>query len=228
MAHLLQRTARTFAGLALGISIAGASAQPANAQAAVATFNSLTEDSPGSGTRFISNCYSESGFVFTAVGIGCTGVDSDNVFVAGGANSPIFGGGSTPSLLLNSPLASVIEITSSGGGLFSLSSIALAPFFGANTTVMFTGMAMGGSVMQSFDLSGTQMGFQNFNFTSTFTALSSVQISATNEFGEPLVKFDDVSGVLTPAVVPEPSTIMLSAAGLLCIVAFGTRRRVQS
>lgn len=225
MSRLLHRTARTLAGIVFGISIAGFTAQAANAQSAVATFNGLTEDSPGSGTRFISNCYSESGFVFTAVGVGCAGVDSENAFVAGGPNSPIFGGGSTPSLLLNSPLASLVNITTLSGGLFSLSSIALAPFFDASTTVLFTGTSAAGTVTQSFDLSGTQLGFQNFLFSSAFTALSSVQISATNEFGEPLVKFDDVAGVLAQAVVPEPSTIMLSAAGIVCILAFGMRRR---
>ena len=214
----------TRAFVALVFTAASATAVPRmmTAQPTTVTFNSLTESSPGSGTRYVGNCYSESGFTFTAVGIPCAGAASQNAFVAAGPNEPILGGGTTPSFLLNSPAASLIDVMRSGGGLFNLTSISLAPFFEANTTVLFTGMMIGGGLtMQTFTLPGTQVGFQTFTFNAAFNNLTSVRITASNQYGEPLVKLDNFA----TNVVPEPSTIVLSALGLASIAVISRRRR---
>lgn len=216
--------ARALSTLVLGMVTAGLPLHAVNGQATTVTFNSLTESSPGSGTRYVANCYSENGFTFTAVGVPCTGAASQNAFVAAGPNEPILGGGSTPSFLLNSPTATLIDVTRNGG-LFNLNSISLAPFFEANTTVLFTGTRSGGGTpTQTFTLLGTQAGFQTFNFTNAFSNLTAVRIAATNQYGEPLVKLDN----LAATVVPEPSTVLLSAVGLAGIAAISRRRRSRA
>ncbi len=212
------RTTSVRAGLALmvGAMLSVVPHSSARAQAAsIVTFNTLTESSPGSGTRYIGNCYAESGFIFTAVGLPCTGAASANAFVAGGANSPLFGGGATPSLLLNSPTASRINVTRTDGAFFNLTGISFAPFDGAATTVVLTGMRSGGTIVRTVTLGGTQSGFQAFTFAD-FLGLSSIEIAATNAFGEPLVKFDDFSATaVAVGVIPEPATIVLMSTGLL-------------
>ncbi len=210
-----------FAALVTAIGVPNAEVAGQNV---TITFNALTETVPGSGTRFVSNCYMENGFVFTAVGIGCTGLAAQDAFLAAGPNSPLFGGGATPSLLLNQSNATMIDVTRSGGGLFNARSIALAPFDMAMTTVLFTGVrATGLNVTQSFTLGAQQNGFQTFTFSSGFSDLKSLRIASNNEFGEPFVKFDNVA----LAVVPEPASIALVAAGLVAVAGFARRRRLS-
>lgn len=200
--------------------------QRAHAQATTTvTFNALTESSPGSGTRYIGNCHAESGFLFTAVGLPCSGDASLNTFLAGGANSPLFGGGATPSLLLNSPDASVIRVTRTDNAAFSFASIALAPFDGAQTTILFTGIRDGGNVTSSVTVMGGLAGFQVFSFDDLFTGVTAIEIAASNEFGEPLVKFDDFSAMSAQNVVPEPGTIALLGVGLIGVAGIARRKR---
>ena len=189
------------------------------------TFNTLTESSPGSGTRYVGNCYAESGFLFTAVGLPCTGETSLNAFLAGSANSPVFGGGSSPSLILNSPLATMISVARMDGAFFTFSSISLAPFDGAATTIVFTGIRAGGNVTRTVTLAGSLAGFQTFSFADLFTGVSAVQIAATNQYGEKLVKFDDFTAVSVAGVVPEPATVVLFAAGLFGVLVLSSRKR---
>lgn len=225
----MRSTARLAAALTLSTVVGGVTPAALAAQPTTVTFNSLTESSPGSGVRFTGNCYSESGFVFTVVGVPCTGAAAANAFVAGNMNSPIFGGGTTPSLLLNSPTGSVIDIMRTGGGTFSFTGIDLAPYFEANTSVLFTGFGVGIMPTQTFLLSGLQAGFQRFAFGSAFSNLTSLRITANNEFGEPLVKFDNFSANASQvAVVPEPSTVLLSAVGLVGIAVVAKRRRTRA
>jgi len=221
-------TLRRFAAVALAIAGAAGAPLAAHAQTAVANFNTLTESSPGSGTRFIGNCYRESGFLFTAVGVPCTGDASANAFLAAGANSPLFGGGATPSLLLNSPMATLISVSRTDGGAFSFTSIMLAPFDGAATSVTFTGMRAGGNVTRTVNLTGSQMGFSMFSFADFFSGVTSVQIAASNQFGEPLVKFDDFTAMVDSNVIPEPSTYVLFGTGLVLLVFVTQRRRMKS
>lgn len=200
----------------------------ARAQTTVVSFNTLTESSPGAGTRFIGNCYAESGFLFTAVGLPCAGPSSLNTFIAGSANSPLFGGGTSPSLLLNSPLATLINVGRVDGARFTFSSIALAPFDGAATTIVFTGFRAGVGVSQSVTVAGNQTGFRVFSFNDFFSGVTSVQISASNEFGERLVKFDDFTALAVAGVVPEPSSVLLVGVGLFGIAIIVLRKRARA
>jgi len=222
------KTLRRLAAVALAITSAGAAPRAMHAQTTVVTFNTLTESAPGSGTRFVGNCYVESGFLFAAVGLPCSGSASEGAFLAAGPNSPLFGGGATPSLLLNSPTASLISVARTDGSAFSFMSIMLAPFDGAATSVTFTGTRTAGSVTQTVALSGTQSGFQMFSFADLFAGVTSIQIAATNEFGEPLVKFDDFSVIGGSSVIPEPSTYVLFGTGLVLLVIVTHRRRMQA
>ena len=219
--------ARFTAALSLCVTSAMIPVNTASAQTTTVTFNTLTESSPGSGTRYIGNCYAESGFLFTAVGLPCSGATSLNTFVAGSAASPLFGGGSSPSLLLNSPTATLINVARMDGAFFTFSSIALAPFDGAATTVVFTGFRAGGNVTRTITVAAAQSGFQVFTFADLFTGVSGIQIAATNQFGEPLVKFDDFTAIAGASVVPEPSTTFLLATGMIGLVVIVIRKRSQ-
>ena len=189
------------------------------------TFNTLTESLPGAGTRYNGNCYAESGFLFTAVGLPCSGDASANVFLAGSSNSPLFGGGTSPSLILNSPTATMISVARMDGAFFTFAGISLAPFDGAATTIVFTGVRAGGNVMRTITLAGSAAAFQTFSFEDLFTGVSSVQIAATNEFGEKLVKFDDFSAISVAGVVPEPATVLLFSVGLFGVLLLAVRKR---
>ena len=227
MVPALSRFARVLTLFALSTASVAWPTHTLQAQAATVRFDALTESAEGSGIRFVQNCYVESGFQFTVFGVPCAGADAQNAFLAGSANSPIFGGATTPSFLLNSPTGSLIDITRVGGGQFSFLSIALAPLFEANTTVVFTGTRAGGNAVQSFDLFGTQSGFQTLFLNASFSNLTSLRLAASNAFEEPLVKFDNVS-LFATQVVPEPATVLLSAAGLAGIALFRLRRRTRA
>ncbi len=190
------------------------SSAPVDAQNVTLDFNTLTETVEGAGTRFVDNCYQENGFVLTAVGLPCAGSASENAFVAHGPNSPLFGGNDSPALVLNSPDASEIDLMRNSGGQFSLVSIAMSGFFGADmTSVLFTGFGIGGAVMQTFDV-GAAM--QTYTFGNDFSLLTSVRLTAFNEFDEPLVNIDDIMLSVMPSVtVPEPAPLALMMAGML-------------
>lgn len=208
----------------VAVSVSGALIPTKQVLAQVTTvvgFDGQTESSPGSGTRFLTNCYTESGYVFIAVGIPCTGSTAANAFIAAGKKSTLFGGGLTPSLILNSPDATLIDVARVDGGFFTFSSIQLAPFDGAMTTISFTGLTNGAPVTQVYSLLGTQAGFQTFSLPSTFGAVRSIRIAANDEFGEPLVKFDNFTA---SSVVPEPSTVALMTTGLFVLAAVSYRR----
>ncbi len=209
---------------ALSISV---SAAQLGAQAATLNFNTLTEVPPGSGIRFVNNCYQESAFVLIAVGVSCTGPTAANAFLANSANSPSFGGNGTPSLLLNTPDASEIDLRRVDGGTFAISSIGLSGVLAASqTSVLFTGFGSGAPIMQTFMVGAM---YADFMFGSQFTNLTSVRITARNEFDEPLVNFDNIQLVrISPAVVvPEPSSLALVFGGLVLLAA-ASRRHLRA
>lgn len=191
------------------------------AQSTMLNFEMLTESAEGSGTRFISNCFVENGFVFTAVGVPCSGPASQNAFLASGPNSPLFSGGSSISLVLNTESATAIDLMRSGGGLFDLNSLALSGFFGAEeTSVLLSGLKMSGSAARTVMVG---FGFETFNFSNDFRNLTSLRISAMNEFGEPFVNIDNIQ--LAVANVPEPSSFALLFAGVAALFVVARRRQ---
>jgi len=208
--------AALFAG-SMGFAATVASAQPATLN-----FNSLT-DPEGLGIRPVANCYTEAGFRVTAVGVACS---DELAFAVGSADSPPFFPGS-PALFLNDPVATIIEFTRVGGGLFSFTSIGLAPYLGAATTVSITGLRpSAASLFATFMLPAGGPVLTSFMLPTTFAGLSAVRLTAMNEFDEPLVLIDNVT--FNATVIPEPATVGLFAIGLLGVGAFARRRRAAS
>lgn len=198
------------------VAVATSSA-PANAQNVTVDFNAF--NTPGSPVTFQANCFTTMGFRFTAVGVAC---GTENAFVVGDENSPLFG---NQSLLLNDPNATAIDFAATNGAAFSLFSLGLAPFFEANTNVTLTGTILGGgTVMFMTSLLGSSTGLTTLTSSqlASFSNLTSVRVTASNEFGEPYVILDN----LAVNVVPEPSTYALMAAGLMALGVVARRRRV--
>ncbi|GJG85326.1 hypothetical protein tb265_05070 [Gemmatimonadetes bacterium T265] len=219
--------------LAAGVAASGAAAAPARAQSPVTVnFNTLV-DTAGAGIRYVDNCYTESGFTFTAVGVAC---GTQASFATGGPTSPPLWTGS-PSLFLNDPVATQVDFTRADGGTFSINSIALAPYFGSGATVSFVGVLQGGiSVDQAFTVAaGSQFAnnpTQVFTFDGAFTNLTSVRMTAVDMYNEPIVMFDDVMFTTAATTVPEPTTVVLLAGGLFGVGMLartrGARRRAAS
>ncbi|HEY0780566.1 MAG TPA: PEP-CTERM sorting domain-containing protein [Gemmatirosa sp.] len=214
--------ASALVGAVLGTLALGAAAAPAHAQSAVTLdFNSL-QVTDGSGIRYVDNCYQESGFVITAVGVGCGTAGS---FATASADDPVLWTGS-PSLFFNDPTATVVSLASVSGSPFSMQSIDFAPFLGAGGDVMLTGfLTGGGTVTQTCTVAAgspfASPALSTCSLGSAFVGLSSVQLAGMNAFGEPIVEFDNVALTATP----EPTTVALFAAGLLGLGAAARRRR---
>ena len=213
-------------GTVLGTLTLGAVTAPAHAQSVTLNFNSLTV-TDGSGVRYVNNCYTESGFTVTAVGVACGTAGS---FATAGSDDPTLWTG-TPALFLNDAVATNVGFSRIGGGLFSMQSIGFAPFLGSAANVTLTGFLQNGSmVTQTCSVPGSAFGavppLAACSLGSAFTGLSSVQFAALDSFGEPIAEFDNV--VFTPSAfvaTPEPTTIALLAGGLLGVAAAARRRR---
>lgn len=216
---------RRFAAAALfvvgGAVGAALPAARAGAQTTTVNFNGLTV-TDGSGVRYVNNCYTEAGFQVTAVGLGC---GAANVFATGGPDSPLFYTGS-PALFLNDGTATQVDFTRAAGGTFGMQSIGLGAFLGASANVTLVGSLLGGgTVTQTFNVLGAPL-MTAFAVNSAFTGLTSVRLTAANSFGEPLVHFDNlVFSTAATAVVPEPGTVFLVAAGLAGAGLAARRRR---
>ncbi len=206
-------------GTVLGTLALGAVAAPARAQSTTLNFNSLTV-TDGSGVRYVDNCYQESGFQVTAVGVAC---NTPYSFATGGAADPTLWTGS-PALFLNDATATQVDFGRVGGGAFSMQSIDFASFLGANEAITLVGsLAAGGTVMQTFNFLGTSSGLQTLMLNG-FTGLTSVRLTALDSYGEPIVQFDNIA-VTAVTATPEPATIALVAGGLLGLGAAARRRR---
>lgn len=194
----------------------------ASAQTSTLNFNGLT-DPANVGVREVANCYTEAGYTVTVVGVAC---GTPGALATGSPASPLLYTGS-PALFLNSPVGTMIDFTRVGGGAFSFQSIQFAPFLSANTTVSLTGFGTTGaqSFFAQFVIPGSLMGLQTFT-TTLATGLASLRLSAVNQFGEPIVHFDNVVFAAAAVnVVPEPATFGLVFIGLAGIGAIARRRR---
>ncbi len=213
-----------------GFGLLSVTAAPARAQAPVTVnFNSLTP-SGGSDYGYVNNCYQESGFQVTAVGLAC-GAQGANAFATVFSSAgPAYTG--SPALFLNDPTATLVDFTRVGGETFAMQSVGLSPFGGPGsfgggaTTVTFIGSLFSGStVMQTFNVSAMLAGLQTFSFSSAFTGLTSVRMSALDAYNEPIVQFDNLVFAPSASTVPEPTTVALLGGGLLAIGAAARRRR---
>ena len=226
-------TARVFAYCATLCAAIAVAAPVAHAQATTLTFNGLTPVDD-SGIRFVNNCYEESGFRVTLVGMGCTGGGTDPAFGTWTAGNPEYFTGS-PALFNN--VDGAVQFTAVSGQAFSFQSIGLGSFLGSlgnETSVLFTGMlAGGGTVTRTVVVPGGMFPapatLTNFVFTG-FTNLSALQLTVTSPDVPGLrnVQFDNVVFGAAQSVVPEPATVVLFGSGMVALGLVTLRRRRAS
>ena len=166
------------------------------AQAAVVTLNDPGEIAIDAGTNVAT--YTESGFALSGPAASFLTIDNS---LLGGID------GTTP-----------FSLRRVGGGAFSLASFDYAFFdlgFGAGPgTLSVTGLFNGVQVAaQTFALGS----LASASFGAAFANLTGVDFSGTTGF-----TLDNLN--VQAAAVPEPSTVVLTALGLIG-VAFGARRR---
>jgi autotransporter-associated beta strand protein len=133
------------------------------------------------------------------------------------------------SALSSYSLASInLTIATNGvtGGLLNAGSIAMT--LGGNLTIDFTGSPVDGSV--DLYTSGTPTGDFN-SVTLIGDVAGSLSLAAqtwTGSFSGYNFQFDQSTGVLTFAAIPEPSTYALAVMGLLAVTVMVRRRRQVS
>jgi hypothetical protein len=184
-----------------------------NAQAEVIDFESLAhsgDESAGQGAT-----YTEDGFLLTNTAtVASSGFEPSLATVGTGHD-----GYSGSTALFNDNWAGETVLTRTDGGWFNLYTIALSELYdSANDpiSVVFTGVSnSGATVMQTLILDGA-FGAQVFTFDTNFSNLVSVSWLQTDVFHQ----FDDI----TVAPVPEPTTILLFASGLLTVAAARRKR----
>ncbi len=156
---------------------------------------------------------SSQGFTLTATNPP-TGLSAG--FEAHGPSSPFYAGeiGLVAFAPATSPPDNLIDLTKDDGTSFSLVSIDLARNFAFDPapTVSFTGtLAGGGTVMESFTVTvpGGTAAFQTFDFTGFDNVLSVTW--GQPQLSDGLHQFAQINIVTPAAVIPEPSTLVISS-----------------
>jgi hypothetical protein len=215
------RTRRALPAVALAVVAVVTGAAPLAAQPTTTiTFNDLAG---GQAT------YASQGYVFGCVnadlGTPCSSLTTVAPGSAGYTGSPA---------LFNNNAVGITTLARQDGAAFNLLSLAMAPFTSnaANLgPVVFEGrLAGGGTVVQTFTLSGAAGVLTTFTFSSEFRNLLSVRYRG-RDFAPaftgivPSVDNVVVQQFVPTAVVPEPGTWALVAAGLAGVGGMATRRR---
>jgi hypothetical protein len=222
------RPLATLLAATLLVGALAAGSAPAGAQATTTiTFNGLT-DPANVGARYVDNGYVEGGLRFTVQGVA---PGTPAALASWGPAESLYYTGS-PALFNNSAASSTMLLTAASGGTFSFFSIGLAPVLGQlgpSTTVQFMGMLNTGSSVTNLvtvpaGMFGTPTAPTTFTF-SGFTNLTSLSVTVTGPAGTRAVQMDNIGIALSPAVVPEPATVLLLGSGLAGLGALGWRRR---
>jgi hypothetical protein len=225
--------ARTLTRLAACLTLVAAAPAGAQMMNTTLTFENVPGSAAAGGVRRVNNCLVESGVrvtVLEQVGGGnsalqalpCeTGTPTPSTPTALAMYAP--GNGSFLGNAIFNDVGSAIDFTPVAGGPFALFSLDLASYDLLQVGTMpvtFTGFRLGGGMnaMQTFELSLSTRAFTTVALTG-FTNLSSARVT----FGAPLfgAQVDNVR----VGVVPEPSTYLLMATGLVTLGAMARRRR---
>ena len=142
------------------------------------------------GISYHGDFYSEAGFTLNEIGSG--------QFATRGTLHPTFSG--STALYSATPAGGIVTLTKDDGAAFAIKSIDLAGLNNDNPqTVTFTGqLSGGGTIMQSFELDGSEfMNQKTFEFDPSFASVTSVSFEQT----APYYQFDNI--VLSPVGVRE-------------------------
>jgi hypothetical protein len=182
-----------------------------NAQAVVLDFETLAHSDGLSVDHGAT--YMEKGFLLTNTATVESSGLSPSLATFG---TDAFGYSGSTALFNDNPAGQTV-LTRADGGWFNLYTITLSEFYDSDPiSVMFTGVLnSGATVTQTLILDGT-FGSEVFTFDQNFSDLVSVSWLQTDNFHQ----FDNI----TVAPVPEPSTMLLFASGLLTVAAARRKR----